>query len=128
MRKLVKKVEEEEKTPLEALHEITDYIHKVIKRYFNNDPYLKEFVDKRIRGARELLIRERVLSELEIGPERRALVLSKQAAEKGLERNVVLRNLSGKVVVLKVGVPWEEGVYSVRVSETRLKCGCKTPN
>ena len=107
----------------EALKVLEDFVEKLVREDFGNDLNVRTYVRRRFEGAREVLRRASkdyvALSEL------RSMVMTGEATEKGILRQVKMKTLDGREVIVERGVPDEEAWYHVRVSRYRLKCTCK---
>lgn len=111
------------KNEYEALNVLSELLFKIIETDFKNEPALREYILKRVAGAREVL--RRVSEDYITEKELRSVVLSSKAEKGGVVREITMKTLDGRRVVVKIGVPDEEAWYSVKVSRYRFKCTCQ---
>lgn len=102
--------------------EVLGKVYSVIKAkaYLLGIP--EKVLSKYYRGAKEVLQRIR---SIEYGEGYvRATIISSKASRTGVERTVLVRDLTGSLKHVRVGTPLEESFHHVVVAEHMMKCNC----
>ncbi len=112
---------------LQELDKVKQELFESIDRDFCGYPRLKSYVIDRVRRARDILTRldTRLRSIENHGVEGyRVVFLSSEFLERGAERGLLVRKLTGGMAVIKYGTPLERSIHIVEISRWRLKCSC----
>jgi len=112
---------------LKMLNNLKVKLLDIIDRDFKGSPKLRSYVLERIKNAKSIIqdldLRLRDISSHGIEGYRIVFV-SSEYLEKGGEKTIVVRKLTGGIAVIRVGAPVEKSIHIVEISKWRLKCTC----
>ncbi len=111
---------------IQVLDRLAAILYTLVDKYFNGDPALKNYIAKRIEGAREVLAKKwRIRLVRGLGPSSyRAVIASSKYVEARPPRKILVKTLTGGVVEVEEGTPVEQLVHFTEVSPWMLRCTC----
>jgi hypothetical protein len=108
-----------------AVEELASLLYGMVERLFGNDPALRRYVERRVAGARELLVRRSRLKILRrTGPRTyRAVFESSTGGLRSLQ-SYVAKKIDGGNVLVEARKPVDVALYFTEVSPWMLRCTC----
>ncbi|MEM2260940.1 MAG: hypothetical protein QXK24_00670 [Ignisphaera sp.] len=121
MIKLINEDIESSRNIFEILNQIKKILLTIVKKEFNNNQKLIDFVIKRVSGARSVITRQTKIHLTD--DEIREWIPSTKAIE-GLSRRIKIKSLDNKETYIMTRSSEEDYHYMTSVSRYRIKCTC----